>query len=146
MKKALTVFVILALLLAGGYVYWFYFNAYGDGFREGVLQKFSRKGHFFKTHEGEIIQLGFGQRAGQLHAQYFYFSVEDPLIADSLARCVGRKVRVHYTQYRKPLPWRGEAYGAANVEPGQYVVDAIMEVEETDRQPGRQEDRHPLTP
>ncbi len=146
MKKAISVFVLIALLLAGGYAYWFYFNAYGDGFREGVLQKFSRKGHLFKTHEGEIIQLGFGQRAGQLHAQYFYFSVEDPVVADSLSRCVGKRVRVHYTQYRKPLPWRGEAYGRSNAETGQYIVDAIMEVEDSERSPGFPEDRIPMAP
>ncbi len=133
MKSVLTFLVALFILIGGAYIYWFYFNPYGDGFREGVLQKFSRKGHFFKTHEGEIIQLGFGQRGGQFHAQYFYFSVEDPQVADSLSRSVGKKVRVHYTQYRRALPWRGEAYGSINAEEGQYIVDAIMEVEEPDR-------------
>ena len=123
----------LAFILLGGiaaYVYWYYYNPYSDGYREGVLQKFSRKGNLFKTYEGEIIQLGFGQRTGYLNAQYFYFSVDDKKIADSLEASLGKVVKLHYTQYRKHLPWRGENYNDRNEEKGQYIVDGIANVKE----------------
>ena len=127
MRKLLLVSILLLIVAVSGYVYWYYYNAYSDGYREGVLQKFSRKGNVFKTHEGEIIQLGFGQRGPNFNAQYFYFSVNDERIADSLEQCLGKLVKLHYTQYRRDLPWRGESY-RTNDEKGQYVVDGIMDV------------------
>lgn len=127
MRKLLFLSIFILIVAVSGYVYWYYYNAYSDGYREGVLQKFSRKGNLFKTHEGEIIQLGFGQRGTNFNAQYFYFSVDDERIADSLEECLGKMVKLHYTQYRRNLPWRGESYHT-NDEKGQYVVDGIMDV------------------
>lgn len=129
--RTLIMLAIAVILLGGaGYVYWYYYNPYSDGYREGVLQKFSRKGNVLKTHEGELLQLGFGQRAGYFNAQYFYFSVDDGRIADTLESAIGKVIKVHYTQYRRSLPWRGEEYGAKNAEPGQYIVDGLAEVRE----------------
>lgn len=117
-----------------GYIYWFYYNPFSEGHREGVLQKFSRKGNVFKTYEGEVIQLGFGQRmGGGFNAQYFYFSVTDPTLADSLEDCMGKNVKLHYIQYRRSLPWRGEEHSNDQMPKGQYIVDAIVEVEEADK-------------
>ena len=130
MRKAILIIILLLLIGISGYIYWFYYNSYGDGYREGVLQKFSRKGNVMKTYEGELIQLGFGQRGAAFGAQYFYFSVVDVAVADSLEKCVGKVVDLHYTQYRRSLPWRGENY-ANNQEQGQYVVDAIRAVKES---------------
>ncbi len=130
MGKAIFTFILILVLGVTGYVYWFYYNSYGDGYREGVLQKFSRKGHVMKTYEGELIQLGFGQRGTAFSAQYFYFSVDDLQIADSLEKCVGKVVDVHYTQYRRSLPWRGDNY-TNNQEKGQYIVDGIRAVRES---------------
>jgi hypothetical protein len=126
------VFILILLIVLGvaGYVYWYFYNPYSDGYREGVLQKFSRKGNVFKTHEGELIQLGFGQRGGMINSQYFYFSVTDEQLADSLEVCLGKRVKLHYTQYRRDLPWRGENYDKANAEKGQYVVDGIANVQD----------------
>lgn len=129
MRKIVFISILVMLLLGTGYVYWFYYNPYSEGSREGVLQKFSRKGNIFKTYEGEMIQLGFGQRGTAFNAQYFYFSADDPMVADSLENCLGKKVRLHYVQYRKTLPWRGENYNKQNAEKGQYVVDRIERVE-----------------
>lgn len=128
MRKVLFITTLIILLSAVGYVYWFYYNPYSSGYREGVLQKFSRKGNFFKTYEGEIIQLGFGQRQGSFNAQYFKFSVADIEIADSLENCLGKQVKLRYTQYRRSLPWRGDNYNNVNDENGQYVVDEIANV------------------
>jgi len=100
MRKITFISILVILLVGTGYIYWFYYNPYSEGSREGVLQKFSRKGNIFKTYEGEMIQLGFGQRGAAINSQYYYFSVDDPQIADSLENCLGKIVRLHYIQYR----------------------------------------------
>ena len=103
-------------------------------FREGYFQKFSRKGNIFKTYEGEFVLEGFGtrgaQRGNNFSANYFYFSVIDEQIADSLEKSIGKMVKVHYTQYLRSLPWRGDNYNAKNQEKGQYIVDRIELVTE----------------
>lgn len=128
MLKTIFISILVILLAVTGYVYWYYYNPYSDGYREGVLQKFSRKGNVFKTYEGEMIQLGFGQRGAAINSQYYYFSVSDEQLADSLEHCLGKIVKLHYTQYRRSLPWRGENYDKTNADKGQYMVDGIAEV------------------
>lgn len=128
MLKTIFIAIFVILLAVTGYVYWYYYNPYSDGYREGVLQKFSRKGNVFKTYEGEMIQLGFGQRGAAINSQYYYFSVSDEQLADSLEHCLGKIVKLHYTQYRRSLPWRGENYDKTNADKGQYMVDGIAEV------------------
>lgn len=131
MRKVIFVTILLIILSIVGYSYWYYYNPYSDGYREGVLQKFSRKGNVFKTYEGEVIQLGFGQRInGSFNAQYFHFSVADLTIADSLENCIGKSVRLHYTQYRRSIPWRGDVHASDEMPKGQYVVDGIAEVKD----------------
>src|SRR5690606_24763525 len=133
MRKVIYITILIIIFSVVGYVYWFYYNPYSEGYREGVLQKFSRKGNVFKTHEGEMIQLGFGQRTGgALNAQYFYFSVTDLAVADSLENCMGKSVKLHYVQYRRSLPWRGDNHPNDNNNKGQYLVDAIAEVKNVD--------------
>ncbi len=131
MKKLIGTVVFLLFILIAGYVYWFYYNVYSDGYRDGMLRKFSRKGNILKTFEGEMVLAGFSARNGSaLNADYFYFSVSDHQTADSLQHCLGKVVRLHYVQYRRSLPWRGEDYGTRNAEKGQYVVDNIADVKD----------------
>ena len=128
MRKLIFILVVLILLSVTGYVYWFYYNPYSDGYREGVLQKFSRRGNVFKTFEGEMVQLGFGPRSGIVNSNYFYFSVADRNVADSLEMFTGKVLKVHYVQYRRGLPWRGDNYNSRNSDKGQYIVDKIISV------------------
>ena len=134
MRKSIFIVVVLILLGLTAYTYWFYYRSYGDGFREGYFQKFSRKGNLFKTYEGELLLEGFGTRGAQrghnFSANYFYFSVIDEHIADSLEKTIGKTVKVHYTQYLRSLPWRGDNYNVHNHEDGQYIVDRIELVSE----------------
>ncbi len=130
MKKILTFGTILLVAVTALYIYWYYYKVYGDGFREGELQKFSRKGDIFKTYEGEMVQTGFGVRKGSLNAHYFYFSVTDEAIADTLEKSIGKIVKLHYRQYKRHLIWRGDNYNAINTEPGQYIVDRVDNVRE----------------
>jgi hypothetical protein len=134
MRKSIFIVVVMILLGLTVYVYWFYYRSYGDGFREGYFQKFSRKGNIFKTYEGELLLEGFGARGlprgNNFSANYFYFSVIDEPIADSLEKSIGKTVKVHYTQYLRSLPWRGDHYNVKNLEDGQYIVDRIEWVSE----------------
>ncbi len=131
MKKAILLFILLLMLFASGYIYWFYYNAYSDGSREGILYKFSRKGNIFKTYEGEIIQPGLrSMQGGVINTNNLSFSVTDIALADSLNKLLGKNVKLHYIQYRKCLPWRGENYNSkeGNQNVGQYIVDRIEHV------------------
>ena len=129
MKKYFFLGFLLFTLLSTAYVYWYYFDSYSEGSRDGMLIKFSKKGNIFKTYEGEIIILGFrGRSQGTINSNSFSFSVEDQTIADSLNAVIGKNVKLHYNQYRKSLPWRGENYNGKNEELGQYIVDKIEKV------------------
>ncbi len=118
-------FTTLILLLLGSlYVYWFYFNVFSDGDQPGVLNKISRKGNIFKTYEGFISPANtIVSQQGVNDRRTLYFSVVDKNIADSLNNVSGKAIVLHYLQYRKSLPWRGENYNGKNAEDGQYIVD-----------------------
>jgi hypothetical protein len=126
MKKGIVLFFLFLILISAGYVYWNYYNSYSEGTREGVLYKFSRKGDVYKTYEGEMIQPGYRPpAAGGIGSNNFSFSVSNQAIADSLENCMGKNVKLHYVQFRKSLPWRGENYNGKNAETGQYIIDKI---------------------
>lgn len=128
MRKAIFISILVILVIGVVYIYWNYYNSYSRGNRDGRLYKFSRKGNVFKTNEG-WIQYGSGYQPKD-----FYFSVVDEKIADSLNRCVGKLVELHYVQYRRSLPWRGDNYNSklknSDQEPGQYIIDQIVQVKE----------------
>ncbi len=132
MRKFVFLFTLFILLFGSGYVYWFYYNSFSDGTRDGLLIKFSRKGNVFKTYEGELIQQGLRSYGGSgtINTNNFFFSVCDETIADSLEHIIGKNIKVHYTQYRKSLPWRGDNYNGRNQENGQYIIDRIDKVSE----------------
>lgn len=133
MRKFIFLTTVILLLFGTGYVYWFYYNSFSDGTREGILFKFSRKGNIFKTYEGEMVQPGLRSASGgTINTNNFFFSVTDVKIADSLEKVIGKTVNVHYVQYRKSLPWRGENYNGKNQnqENGQYIIDRIEHVSE----------------
>jgi hypothetical protein len=93
---------------------------FGEGVKTGELNYFVRKGYVFKTYEGNVIQAGFrSQNAGTIQSYEFKFSVEDEAIADSLMRCTGKEVELHYKEYLAKLPWRGVS---------NFVVDEILSV------------------
>ena len=131
MKIKHYIILILSLGLIA-FIYFRYYWVFADGTKAGILNTFQRKGYVFKTYEGELVQLGFGQRnTGVLNSNYFYFSVTDRSIADSLQQCMGKAVRIHYIQYRRSLPWRGDNYNGKNSDNGQYMVDQISNVTNT---------------
>ncbi|MCQ2370140.1 MAG: hypothetical protein MJ007_06665 [Paludibacteraceae bacterium] len=114
--------IIVAILLIGGGL-WFYIRYYfvfGEGVKAGELNYCTYKGYIFKTYEGKLIQSGFKKGAtGSIQSYEFKFSVEDKAIADSLMRCSGKNIEVHYKEYIAPIVWRGVS---------EFVVDSIISV------------------
>jgi len=114
-----TFFVILTLFLFGSaiFIYAKYFYTYSDGYRAGLLQKFSHKGNLIKTYEGEMILSSVtGNSNVAIASEKFYFSVTDKKLADQLDTIQGQMVIVHYLQKNGSLFWHGES---------PYLVDGV---------------------
>lgn len=88
--------LLLALLLAGAWMWFTLSWSYSEGERAGILQKFSRKGWICKTYEGELALYIVGGVAPEI----FYFSTRDPELAKELSKSVGRQIRLHYSEHR----------------------------------------------
>ena len=89
---------------------------YSNGFRSGLLQKFSRKGWVCKTDEGELWQSVVANVAPDI----WYFTVRDERVARQLDSLVGKNVRLHYTEHRG-IPTT--CFGDTN-----YFVDSVAVV------------------
>ena len=113
---------IIVLALAAFIFFKFYF-VFGEGVKAGELNFVVYKGYVFKTYEGRAIQAGFGKgkgaNAGAIQSYEFDFSITDKAVADSLMRCGGKMVELHYKEYLGTLPWRGKQ---------RYIVDRIVSV------------------
>ncbi|MCD2423170.1 hypothetical protein LQ567_10375 [Niabella pedocola] len=110
--------ILVFIILGGGYIYWNYYNVFGDGVKSGILKNVVRKGQVFKTFEGELIQAGIkGALGGGAQSNNFVFSIENKRIYDTLAIHSGKRFDLHYKEYRGVLPWRGNTV---------YIVDSII--------------------
>ncbi len=92
--------LLLLLLVIGGLSLWTWVTlswAYSDGTRAGILQKFSRKGWFCKTEEGDLVLAQF-PIAG-VTPQIWQFSVRDAGVGAQLEKAVGARVQLHYTEH-----------------------------------------------
>ncbi len=128
-KKIVLIISFLLLLIISGYVYYQYYFVYSEGTRVGILYKFSKKGTFFKTYEGEMVLPGIkstGSAAG-LSTNRFQFSVSDSELAKKLMESQGMELELHYSNYNNSLPWRGDNYSE---EEGQYVVDKLIKIKD----------------
>lgn len=114
---------IIILALAAFCYIKFYFE-FGEGVKAGELNQIMYKGWIWKTYEGRLIQSGFkgAKTGGSIQSNEFEFSVVDKNIADSLMRCSGKVVELHYKEYRGALPWRGMQ---------KYIVDGIISIQES---------------
>jgi hypothetical protein len=105
------------VIIFGIIIYWNYFFTYSDGYRAGLLQKFSHKGSIFKTYEGEMILSSVTSNSNvAIASEKFYFSVTDKKLASQLDTIQGQYVIVHYYQTNSALFWRGDS---------QYLVDQV---------------------
>ena len=103
------------------FIYFKFYFVFGEGVKAGELNQIVYKGWVWKTYEGRLIQTGFSsaRKGGSLQSNEFNFSVENEAVADSLMRCSGKLVELHYKEYNGYLPWRGMQ---------KYVVDGIVSV------------------
>jgi hypothetical protein len=95
-KRYLVLVLILLLLLPALYTWAALHWDYSNGYRSGLLNKFSQKGWFCKTHEGELWQSVVANVAPTV----WEFSVRDPRVVAQLDTLVGKTVRLHYTEHR----------------------------------------------
>jgi hypothetical protein len=110
---------LLILVVIGGtiFIYWNYFYTYSEGYRAGLLQKFSSKGVLFKTYEGEMILSSVSStRDVALASEKFLFSMTNKLLVRQFDTLQGDMVIVHYRQKNGTLFWRGDS---------QYLVDSV---------------------
>lgn len=106
--------IAIALII---FFYFRYFYTYSDGYRAGLLQKFSRKGAIFKTYEGELVLSSIaGNNNAVIASEKFFFSVTMDSLAMNLDTLQGRSVIVHYRQKNAPIFWRGDS---------PYIVDGV---------------------
>lgn len=117
MKRFLKRALIFLLLLFGIFFYWKYYFTYSEGYRAGLLQKFSSKGNLFKTYEGEIILSSVQTTTNMaIASEKFFFSVTDEEVARKIEKMQGEYVVVHYTEKNGRLPWQGDT---------PYLVDSV---------------------
>lgn len=117
MKKILGWSAIILVVILVAMLYWKYGFTYSDGYRAGLLQKFSRKGTIFKTYEGEMILSSVESTdRTAIASEKFFFSVTDENIAKEMEQIQGDHVIVHYHQKNGALPWRGDS---------PYLVDSV---------------------
>lgn len=122
-KKIIATVSVIAVVALAAFIYFRFYFVFGEGVKAGNLNFVVYKGYVFKTYEGKVIQAGFTGRNNttSIQSYEFEFSITDKDIADSLMRCGGREVELHYKEYLGALPWRGMQ---------KYIVDDIIAVKE----------------
>ena len=123
--KIITITSIVLILALAAFIFFRFYFVFGEGVKAGQLNQVMYKGYVFKTYEGRLIQSGFKGQKGtnSIQSNEFNFSVVDNAVADSLMRCSGKIVELHYKEYLGALPWRGME---------KYIVDGIISVREGD--------------
>jgi hypothetical protein len=108
-KKTKRVFkwlIFLLVLFLAGFIYWKYFYTYSEGYRAGLLQKFSHKGTFVKTYEGEMILSSVAStRDVALASEKFQFTVINKNLIRQFDTLQGDNVIVHYRQKNGAVFW-----------------------------------------
>jgi hypothetical protein len=79
-----------------------------EGYRAGLLQKFSRKGSIFKTYKGEIILRSLDTENVSLASEKFLFSVDDNELASKLEQLQGKNIVVQFVIDHGTFPWQDE--------------------------------------
>jgi len=119
-KKVLFLLLTLIVIITTIVIYVKYFYTYSDGYRAGLLQKFSHKGNIIKTYEGEMILSSVSSNTNVvLASEKFYFSVTNKNLAQKLDTIQGQMVIVHYKQKNGVLFWHGDS---------EYLVDSVKRI------------------
>ena len=96
--KVITSVVAVLVIAAAVFCYIKFYFVFGEGVKAGELNQIVYKGWVWKTYEGRLIQTGFNSLSerGNIQSNEFNFSVTDRAVADSLMRCSGKLVELHY--------------------------------------------------
>jgi hypothetical protein len=86
--------IVGIVILVVGYFWVVLSWNYSTGERAGWIQKFSKKGWFCKTWEGEMAMVSMPGTA----QEKFYFTVWDDAVADDLNKVMGKRVSLHYEE------------------------------------------------
>ena len=98
MYRFIRITLILSVINAifiSGYTYLMLSWSYAEGERAGYVQKFSKRGWFCKTWEGELAMVSM---PGTM-SEKFFFSVRDDTVANKINANMGRKVAMQYEQH-----------------------------------------------
>ena len=117
LKRFLLFLIITPIVLAALYLVFVLNWSYAEGERAGYLQKFSRKGWICKTYEGELAMSSVPGLAPIM----WNFSVSDKEVAKKINAQLGKKIVLHYREYRN-LPTN--CFGETD-----YFVDAVVSTE-----------------
>jgi hypothetical protein len=117
-KKIFWVFITSVILGLIALIYFKYFFVFGEGVKSGHLNYAVRKGNFFKTYEGKLIQQGF---KGSLQSYEFEFSIKTKSLYDQIAANSGKMFDLHYKEYHGIVPWRGNTV---------FVVDSVVSMKD----------------
>jgi hypothetical protein len=105
------VLIVLYLLLV---LNW----SFSDGDRVGYLQKFSHRGWLCKSYEGELAMTTVPGVAPMI----WTFSVWDKTVAEQINALLGKKVILHYREFRG-IPT--DCFGSTD-----YFVDGVQEAKD----------------
>lgn len=105
------VLIVLYLLLV---LNW----SFSDGDRVGYLQKFSHRGWLCKSYEGELAMTTVPGVAPMI----WTFSVWDKTVAEQINALLGKKVILHYREFRG-IPT--DCFGSTD-----YFVDGVIEAKD----------------
>lgn len=116
-KRVLKWFLYLVVIIGAIFIYWKYFYTYSEGYRAGLLQKFSSKGTLFKTYEGEMILSSVSSnRDVAIASEKFLFTLINKTLIRQFDTLQGDMVIVHYKQKNSIVFWRGDS---------PYLVDSV---------------------
>jgi len=117
MKKIFKWSISLLVIFLAVFTYFKFFYTYSEGYRAGILQKFSHKGTFVKTYEGEMILSSIvSTEKVPLAAEKFQFTMINKDMVRQFDTLQGSNVIVHYIQKNGTVFWRGDS---------KYLVDSV---------------------
>ena len=93
--RATLILILIGAIFISGYTYLMLSWSYAEGERAGYVQKFSKRGWFCKTWEGELAMVSM---PGTM-SEKFFFSVRDDRVVNKINANMGRKVAMQYEQH-----------------------------------------------
>lgn len=122
MKKAFSIIAAIIFILSAIGIYIVFFATYSEGYRVGTVIKMTKRGVFFKTHEGQLHTGGLSSDTGEGATSMWDFTVRrgDEEIRKEIESAVdkGYKVKLFYDEQFYQWAMFGETkYFISSVEP-----------------------------